>query len=821
MIRFDHDNIAVRHGERSISYAELGGFVTRYRSLLDLEAGAKVAICSENRPEWFFALLGAWDAGAVVVPIDFMSVASDIAYILDDCRPEVLFCSRACSTAVHEGIAQVADGYAPRVLLFEELPQEPLERQGAMPELEPNATALIMYTSGTTGGPKGVMLSFDNLLVNIESVTQHSRIYTARHRVMQLLPSHHILPLVGTILAPLSVGATVVICPALTSEAILETMQTHAITMMIGVPRLYAMIAGGIQAKIEAKGIGRIMLKLARRVNSPKFSRKVFKQVHDRMGGHLVYMVSGGAALDPKVGEFLRTLGFDVLEGFGMTETAPMITFPRPGHVRPGACGQAMPTNEVKIVDGEVWNRGRNVMQGYYNRPRETAEAVQGGWLRTGDLGYLDEDGYLFITGRKKEMIILPNGKNINPEEVERVLIGVHPAVKEAAVFLDGSGLHALVRLDLGVVMASGKTADELLRWDVVDAFNNQVTPYKRILRYTRMDDELPRSRLGKLQRFKLQEVAEAIRRRNERGASEPEPDSEEYREIKEFLEALTKAPVHPAAHIEADLALDSLDRVSFLVFLQKTFGVEVNEEVIRKHPTVVRLAEYIGGMKVRINSAAVNWGEFVRERVQLQLPRSGWTHLFLKKLGRGVLGLYFRLRGEGMENVPEGPCIIVPNHQSFLDGLFVAVFLKDTHFRQTFFYAKEEHVRKPWLKRLAAKTNVIVMDINLDLKESIQKLAQVLKEGRKVIIFPEGTRTRDGNLGPFKKTFAILSRELNIPVVPVAIRGAFSAMPTGKKIPRPWKKVDVRFLEPVVPDQENYDQFCERVRGLVASSIV
>jgi long-chain acyl-CoA synthetase len=207
--------------------------------------GSKVAICSENRPEWAYALLGAWAAGAIVVPIDYMSVASDIAYILDDCRPEVIFHSKDCAEAVREGVGQVEGDYHPSLLGFDDLTDTPMAGKESLPAFDPQETALIMYTSGTTGGPKGVMLSFDNLLANIEAVTEYSRIYTRDHRVMQLLPSHHILPLMGTILAPLSVGATIVICPKISSEAILETLQRHAITIMVGVPRLYSMMAGG------------------------------------------------------------------------------------------------------------------------------------------------------------------------------------------------------------------------------------------------------------------------------------------------------------------------------------------------------------------------------------------------------------------------------------------------------------------------------------------------------------------------------------------------------------------------------------------------
>ncbi|HSL88942.1 MAG TPA: lysophospholipid acyltransferase family protein, partial [Ignavibacteriaceae bacterium] len=179
----------------------------------------------------------------------------------------------------------------------------------------------------------------------------------------------------------------------------------------------------------------------------------------------------------------------------------------------------------------------------------------------------------------------------------------------------------------------------------------------------------------------------------------------------------------------------------------------------------------------------------------------------------------YFRLKGEGIENIPDGPFILAPNHQSFIDGLFVAVFLKNKLMKKTYFYAKEKHIKQGWLKFIANKNNVIVMDLS-DLKSSLQKLASVLKKEKNIIIFPEGTRTRDGEIGSFKKTFAILARELNIPVVPVAIDGAYDAMPRGKKIPRPMKKISVKFLEPVYPINETYDSLKDKVFEMVSNSL-
>jgi long-chain acyl-CoA synthetase len=190
-----------------------------------------------------------------------------------------------------------------------------------------------------------------------------------------------------------------------------------------------------------------------------------------------------------------------------------------------------------------------------------------------------------------------------------------------------------------------------------------------------------------------------------------------------------------------------------------------------------------------------------------------------MKNGAKVFLKLYFRIKGEGLENLPEGPFILAPNHQSFFDGLFVAVFLKNKLMKQTYFYAKEKHVKNSFLKLLAAKNNVIVMDLS-DLKTSLQKMAEVLKRGKNIIIFPEGTRTQTGEIGDFKKTFAILSRELNVPIVPVAISGAYDALPRGTLFPKPWKKINVNFLKPILPENHTYDSLKDIVQRKVSEHL-
>ncbi|MDP2364953.1 MAG: 1-acyl-sn-glycerol-3-phosphate acyltransferase, partial [Ignavibacteria bacterium] len=276
---------------------------------------------------------------------------------------------------------------------------------------------------------------------------------------------------------------------------------------------------------------------------------------------------------------------------------------------------------------------------------------------------------------------------------------------------------------------------------------------------------------------------------------------------------------VHPSDHLEIDLALDSLDKVNLGVYLESNFGVKLTEAELVGFSNIVMLAENIRDKKTKLSVEAINWGKIFKEKLDLDLPKSWFTHNFMKNGAKVFLKLYFRLKGEGLENLPESPFILAPNHQSFFDGLFVAVFLKNKLMKQTYFYAKEKHVKNNILKFMAAKNNIIVMDLS-DLKTSLQKMAEVLKRGKNIIIFPEGTRTQSGEIGDFKKTFAILSRELNVPIVPVAINGAYDALPRGTHFPKLWTKINIKFLKPVMPEKLSYDSLKDIVQNKVSEQL-
>ncbi|MCW3804823.1 AMP-binding protein [Plebeiibacterium marinum] len=811
------ENIAVWAKGKTVTYNVLGGKISKFSSLYKTTTTSKVGIFSENRLGWIYSFYAAWDNGAVAVPIDFMSTVSEVAYILNDCKPEVVFVSSAKKGDLEEALKEteyrpdvfVIDEYEDSEGLFEDFPL-------IDPDLE--KTAVIIYTSGTTGNPKGVMLSYQNLLSNIHAVSRDVEIYKPTDTILMLLPLHHILPLLGTMVLPIFNGAKIALSPSMASEDIIKTLQQCKVTILIGVPRLYAAIHKGISDKISKSAVARTLFKVARAANSKAFSKVVFGAVHKKFGGHVRHMVSGGAALDKEIGEYYETLGFEVLEGYGMTEAAPMITFTRPGKVKIGSPGFLLPSCQVEIREGEIVAKGKNIMQGYYNRPQETAEVLKDGWLYTGDLGHFDEEGYLHITGRKKEILILSNGKNINPVEIEYKLERYAAFVKEVGVYQSGDQFKAIV-VPSDELSLNCKDADELYRIvkkEVIEDYNKQCASYKKVMDITVLNGELPRTRLGKIRRFKLagleshQEIEEQV---------PVTVDMAEFNIVAKYLEEEKRKKVLPDHHLELDLGLDSLDKVSFQVFLNSTFGVDVDPGELVRFNNILSLCEYLHENRKKMEVEKVDWTKILKEKVHISLPRTWFTGRLLVKISKYFFSLYFGLKGKGLKNIPDEPCIIAPNHQSYFDGLFVASFLKSKMIKNTYFYAKEKHVSKRWLKFVANRNHVIVMDLNKDLKESIQKLGEALRKKKNLIIFPEGTRTKNGNLGDFKKTFAILSRELNVPVVPVSIKGAYDALPKGSKFPKPFKKVMVEFLEPVMPGADTYDNIRDAVYNKIAKT--
>ena len=792
------DKKALITAQSDITYSQLLKRIQQFAHLFAEKGFSKVAIYAENSPSWIYAFYASLQNNCIAIPIDFLASAEDVAYIIDDCQPDLLFISSGMTDAFAK--VDLKTQHKPEVLVFEDIviDESVPESKWIGPE-DDNTTAVIIYTSGTTGSPKGVMLSYTNIHENMAAVIGCG-IFTPDRQVMIFLPLHHIFPLVGSLMVSMFVGTSVPIVPSMQSADLMKTFADNQVGVFLGVPRLYELMYRGIKAKIDQSAVARFLLWLVLKTKNRQLGKTIFKKVHEGFGGQLQYMIAGGAALNKEVGTFFYGLGFDIMEGFGMTEAAPMIAFPRPGKIVIGATGQALPGLTVEIHDGEIVAKGPSIMKGYYNRPEETAEVIIDGWLHTGDLGYLDKDGFLYITGRKKEIIVLPNGKNINPVEIEMKLDGFSPAIKEAGVFMHNELLHAVILPDFSFLSASGvQDINQYFRDNVISPFNAEMSSYKRIMQFTLVNSDLPRTRLSKLQRFKFAELLEQKEKKKTLAA---EPETKEYHAIKSFIESQVDMDILPDHHLVFDISMDSLGKLSLIDFIEKSFGIKFDEEQLLKFPSIRKIAEHIQSNKLfHKTDQDSGWTGDLKDDSEVILPKASFLLGPIVVAVRRFFRFFFRFEGKGMENIPEGPCFFAPNHESKLDPFLVLSYLDKATLKNTFSYAKKDHV-KSWPRRyLASHTNVIVMDLSKDLKHSILKMAEVVKQGKKILIFPEGTRTLSGNLGKFKKTYAILSTELNIPIVPVAISGAYVAMSSGAKKIKRGEKITIEFLPPIYPE--------------------
>ncbi len=819
----DFNRDALAGVDFKFSYAQTYARILKARDALPHADGErKIAIFADNSPQWVFALYGAWLDGATVVPVDAKSNAEEVAFVLSDAEPDAICVSRENLETAQK--AAEATGSKTKIVVLEELFDGEIAEVSDSNwkiERESSDLALIVYTSGTTGNPKGVMLTFGNMYANMRAVYE-AKYYFDGIRVLAMLPFHHILPLMGTLIMPLSIGGRLSFPSSLSPADIAAVLQKYPVDMIISVPRFYELLHSNIMAKIGSSKILTAIFNFAKLANCPALSKKLFGTIHKKFGGQVKFWVSGGAALDKRVWRDLDVLGFGVREGYGMTECAPIITFPRIGRIKVGSPGEALPGVEIRIVDGEIIVKGENVTAGYYKRPEETAETIKNGWLYTGDLGYL-EDGFLFITGRRKEIIVLPNGKNINPAEMETQLKRQSGSeLIEAGILMYDNTLQAVVRVAPEMIESMGRDgAEEHVRNDFILPYNRATATYKRIIKFVLTTDELPRTRVGKLKRHLLPTYIEN-KNTDTAQAARPEPDTETYRELKAVLAGQISLPVRADAHMEMDLGLDSLGKISMQCYVKENYGVDVNERDFEKHPSLREFAQLVDDNRdnsFENQAKNITWSDIIQTQPYPELKKPNFFHFISIDIFRTFAKLFYKVSFDGLENVAGGkPLILAPNHQSYLDGLFLVLPFTKTQIYKTYFFAKLRSIIKSgWLRKYADRSNVIVMDINDNVSEAIRKLAQALREGNNVVIFPEGTRTKDGAVAEFKQSFAILAKEMNAQVVPVAISGAFEAVKSNATLPTFGAKINVRYLPPTtVWENESYADFAARVRNEV-----
>jgi long-chain acyl-CoA synthetase len=823
-------------------------------------AGEPVALIATSRPEWAAAMLAVARTGAVAMPVSEQLPAAELGRILGHSG-----CRHVITTADHlKPLAEIEGAKERAVVLLDDVPKDcrGLSVRGwrelasgsrEPPQLEPAQTAVLVYTSGTTGTPKGVPLTHANLCANLDALLAE-KIARPGDRVLLPLPLQHVYPLTVGLLAPLASGAAVVLPAGITGPQISEALRDCACTIMIAVPRLYEAMLAGIERKMDALGtlaLGTYRRLLAfstwlfRRLGW-RAGRVLFAPLHRQVGRSLRLLAAGGAPLKPETAWQLNGLGWEVLVGYGLSETSPILTFNPEGRARIGSAGLPVKDTEIRIAPveevepgtGEIQARGPSVFSGYWRNEEATRESfTEDGFFRTGDLGRIDPDGYVFIVGRSKEMIVVAGGKNIFPEDVEAVY-GKSELIQEMGV-LDHDG--RLVALIVPQVEPEGRSGGNALRQrfrSEIERLGQEMPSYERITDFALTAQSLPRTQIGKLRRHLLPDlydrakavpgtVEEAVLTDEDRALLERTPADQVWAWLqKRFKGTRLTLDTSP----ELDLGLDSFEWMSLAMELQERFGFRLTEDELARISTLRALLQEVQNAADSGQTAALAEGELGVEQERWLQPRgtvlSGLARVLFMVNYLVMRGL-FRVRAEGLEHVPdEGPFLITPNHLSFLDPFAVAAMLSWRQLQQVYWAGWSGILfTGPFTRTFSRATQVVPVDPERGLTSTLLFARAILNRGNVLTWFPEGERARDGKTHRFLPGAGLLIQKTRAPAVPVFITGTFEAWPATRRLPR-LHPIHLRFgpplmladSEPETDDMEGPERIAERLRDAVVA---
>ena len=820
---------------QTITYNQLAGRVTGLASHL-IKAGAKkedrIAIISENRPEWAAAYLAILSSGCIAVPLDAQLGPAEVKTLLTDAEADIVLHSSKTGgqLAVFTGHFRKSTGRDPLLIDFDTTEYREIEKRPpaeSLPACSRDDIASIIYTSGTTGNPKGVVLTHTNFCSDARALID-ARIVSHEDNVLSVLPLHHTYAFMCTFMVPLFLGASITYPQSMKGPDMIAAIQGKGVTIVVGVPQLLGMIRNGIMARINALPVPlRFLLTkiitisgAARKKLGINPGRLIFRSVHRNFGNRFRFFTSGGAKLDPAVMEDLEALGFTVLEGYGLTETAPVVTFNPAEKRKPGSAGRPLPSVSIRIAhpsnagEGEIEISGPMVMKGYYNRPSATAEVLHDGWFRTGDIGRIDQDGYLFITGRSKEVIVLSSGKNIYPEDVEKMYLSAR-LIKEICITgkeVDGitESLHAVIVPDFEhAKQAAISNLYDAIKWEI-NALSGGLPSYMRIQGFTLRKDALPRTPFGKLRRFMIKagQTEHGPGKQAVTAAEETLFADEIGSTVLNVLRSVLKKDrkIEADDNLELDLGMDSLSKIELVVAIEAALSLKLSEDFMSDIHTIRELIEKIGsssGPRLTTGAEKTGWKEIISEEPEEQISLEKPELIMLpSRIAYAVMQLLtkflFRLEARGLENISaSGNFIITPNHASYLDGFIVVLSLPFPVFRNLYLLGISDFFTGSLKGWFAKKAHVIAIDSSAYLSRALQTSAYVLRHNRSLCVFPEGGRSPDNTLLEFKKGVGILAVEMGIPVVPAYIKGAYEALPRDAAWPR-FNKITVTYGTPL-----------------------
>jgi len=773
-----------------VSYGELHALALKMANLLaqhGVAPGDRVLIWGPNSSWWGIAYWGIIIRGAVAVPVDFMSDLARADSIRQLTGAKVVLQSRFKPERIIAGTSMLLEDLQ---FLLEDI--KPI---AGLASPAPEDMAQLIYTSGTTGNPKGVILTHRNLIANMTQINLQVPIITSEFSFLSLLPLSHMFEQMGGFFAPLYRGAAIVYLRTLKPSAIMEALGEEDIYVIMSVPRLMQLLKTTIERELDEKHLSgpfRFLSQLA--IKLPKGARRIlFFPVQNKFGNNFTVFVSGGAPLDPEVFNFWSSMGFTVLEGYGLTETSPVLCVNTMDRQVAGSVGPPLPGVQLKIEGKEVLVRGDNVFPGYYENELASREAFTGdGWFLTGDIGEIGPDGWLVIKGRGKELIVTGSGINVYPDELEATLNRISGVKESCVIGIDKGGgeeVHAVLLLD------GSSIAPE----EIIAQANSKLDALHRITGYSLWPEpEFPKTTTLKIKKFA---VKEAIKKGSEGGNATLSQDS--LLNLLARVTGTSTAQIREESLLVADLGLTSIDRLELVNFLEQEYRLDIEDSQIGPQTKVSDLRLMIAKReKLTRRDHLRLWtnAPFLRE------VRMTWDTLIHGPLYRRFASL--QVQGiEELENL-HGPVFFVANHLSYFDQPSVMFALPPkiryrtaTAAWKEFFFG-EYHGVDRILRRLCYEYGTLLFNLfplpqTQGFSGSLKYMGKLADNGVNILIFPEGGHSRDGKMQPFQLGLGIMVKELGIPVVPIKISGTYQVLPHDARYPKQGK-VTVTFGKPL-----------------------
>jgi len=764
---------------------------------MGLERGDRVLIWGVNRPEWGIGFFGALFAGLVLVPLDVRSQPEFVAKIAQRTRARLVLASTQT--------ALLAEGLGLPVVLIESLPDRARDEVPLpTPEVAGKDLAEVVFTSGTTGEPKGAMLTHANLVANANALREVFP-FKPDERLLSILPLSHMFEQTCGLIAPFLAGASIVYPVSRQPAVLIRTFREFRVTMLLIVPAGLKLLDSAIQRKVDASGKGATFERLHRIApRLPRFlKRLLFRPVISGFGGRFRTLAIGAAALEEDLANRWTDMGFDVLQGYGATELSPAVSFTRPSRNRIGTVGEAVPDVEIRIAeDGEVLVRGASVFAGYWEDPDATAAAIDAErFYHTGDIGQMDADGFLTLRGRKKDMLAMPDGTKVYPEDIEAVL--ARDSRLHDATVVGWQPPRGELRVQAVLLLDDPSLADAVVR----DA-NAKLGAHQQIRGVTIWPDEdFPRTPTLKVKkRLVLDRLAEI-----ERGAGPahdagpatgPSPaGASSVAALVASVANLPLASVLPESTLSTDLNMDSLARIELLGVIEEELGTFVDDADLDPDTTVAQLSAIVEAAKEQKHETGIY----------------GWPlNPLVRAVGIGIQGLLlvwffliYRVRVTGVERIRglKGPALFTPNHCLHNDvGIILTRFPLAWRWHLSVAAAADDIFGNP-IRGFASAVvgNAFPLAREGAIRRSLELLGARLDRGFSILVFPEGKLTVGGPTQPFKSGTGLVAVLGATPVVPMKLKVTRMSRIDARHEPAfagtrlPWRgEVELVFGEPI-----------------------